>query len=224
VSRPVSSDRIKEQLTERILSGQLRPGDILIENVLAEEFGVSRTPIREAIRQIAATGLITVRPRQRAIVAQLALGEALAMFEAASAIEGVAAEFAARRCSPQELETIRALHQQSAPLVADKRLTDYFDLNEQVHEAIYRASGNQFLARQALEMRAKLRLLRGPRLQQPGRIEQSFSEHAKIIEAIAKGDPAGASRAMRNHTMMQGETLMAFVEGFAAPLTGKAAE
>jgi DNA-binding GntR family transcriptional regulator len=220
----VSSERIREALTERILAGRLRPGDILSEGALAEEFGVSRTPIREAIRQVAATGLVTLRPRQRAIVARLELGEALAMFEAASAIEGVAAEFAARRCTPRELEAIQALHDQSGPLVGEHRLAEYFDLNEQLHEAIYRASGNRYLARQALDMRAKLRLLRGPRLLQPGRIRQSFAEHARIIEAIAAGDPAAASRAMRKHTMMQGETLMAFVEGFNAPMAGEAAE
>ncbi len=222
--REVSSDRIKELLTERILSGVLKPGEILNEGALASEFGVSRTPIREAIRKVAATGLITTRPHQRSFVAKLELGEALAIFEAASAIEGVAAEFAARRRAARDIAAMQALHAESAAFVAQGRLADYFDLNERLHETIYRASGNAVIAATALDMRAKLRLLRGPRQAQPGRMRESFAEHARIIEAIAAGDADAASRAMRHHTMMQGETLMAFVNQFNAPAGDKAAE
>lgn len=221
---PLSSDRIKERLTEKILSGELRPGDILKENVLAEEFGVSRTPIREAIRQVAATGLITMRPHQRSIVSKLELADALAMFEATSAIEGVAAEFAARRRSSAELKAIRDIHEKSAALVAADRLTDYFDLNETLHEAIYTAANNPHIADTAIEMRAKLRLLRGPRLAQADRLRHSFEEHTRIIAAIETGDPLAASTAMRNHTMMQGESLMSFINQFTISASGKAAE
>jgi DNA-binding GntR family transcriptional regulator len=222
--RAVSSDRIKEVLTERILSGALQPGEILNEGALADEFAVSRTPIREAIRKVAATGLITTRPHQRSFVAKLELGQALAMFEAASAVEGVAAEFAARRRAEQDVAAMRALHEESAPLVAEGRLADYFDLNERLHAAIYRASGNAIIAATALDMRAKLRLFRGPRQAQPGRMRESYAEHARILDAIAAGDADAASRAMRRHTMMQGETLMAFVNQFNAPAGDKAAE
>lgn len=211
---PVSSDRIKKELTDMILSGDLQPGDVLKEGVLAEHFGVSRTPIREAIRQIASTGLITLRPRQRSVVSKLALGDALKRFEAMSLLEGACAELAAMRRSEDALAEMRDLHSQGGRLVETGDVDAYFEINEQLHDAIYRASGNEFLEQKTREMRSQLQVLRVPRKSQPARMQASYDEHTRIVNAMIAGDPNEARAAMRDHTLMQGETLMDFVSSF----------
>lgn len=208
----ITSDRIRDGLTRMILGGELRPGEILREGHLAERFGTSRTPVREAIRQIAATGLITLRPHQRSVVASLGLGESLQRFETMGVLEAACAELCATRRSAAELDGILAWH---ALCERHERAGDtaaYFDANEAFHAAIYAASGNAHLAAQALDLRESMRMLRAPREAQPLRPRDSFAEHDRIVEAIRARDPAAARVAMRDHVAMQGEALREFVE------------
>lgn len=208
----VTSDRIREGLTRMILSGDLRPGDILREGHLADHFGTSRTPVREAIRQVAATGLITLRPHQRSMVATLGLGESLQRFETMGVLEAACAELCATRRSDGDLDAILSLHALCERHEQAGDTAAYFDANEDFHAAIYRASGNAHLAAQTLDLRQSMQVLRAPRDAQPLRRRDSFAEHARIVRAIADGDPAAARAAMRDHVAMQGEALREFVE------------
>jgi DNA-binding GntR family transcriptional regulator len=208
----ITSDRIREGLTQMILSGELRPGDILREGKLAESFGTSRTPVREAIRQVAATGLITLRPHQRSIVATLGLSESLQRFETMGMLEAACAELCAIRRNEGDLETVLSLHALCERHEQEGDTAAYFEANEDFHAAIYHASGNAHLAAQTLELRQSMQILRAPRPSQPLRRRDSFVEHARIVEAISKRDPAAARVAMRDHVAMQGEALREFVE------------
>lgn len=210
----ITSDRIREELTQMILSGELAPGSILRENVLAERFDVSRTPIREAIRQVAATGLITLRPHQRSIVSLIGMTEALDRFETMGVLEAACAELSAIKRSDADLAEILLHHEACEGYEKAGDTSAYFEANEKFHAAIYNSTGNRYLAEHTLEMRRMMRVLRSPRASQPRRMHGSFSEHCRIVDAIRDRDPAEARAAMRDHTAMQGETLREFVEHY----------
>lgn len=210
----ITSDRIREELTQLILSGELPPGHILRENLLAERFGVSRTPIREAIRQVAATGLITLRPHQRSIVCLIGMTEALERFETMGVLEASCAELSAIKRSEADLTAILTHHEACAHFEKADDVAAYFEANEDFHTAIYRSGGNRHLAEHTLEMRRMMHVLRRPRVGQPRRMHGSFAEHCRIVDAIRDRDPAEARAAMLDHVAMQGETLREFVEHY----------
>lgn len=208
----ITSDRIREELTALILSGELGPGTILREGHLAERFGTSRTPVREAIRQVAATGLILLRPHQRSIVATLGLRESLDRFETMGMLEAACAELCALRHDDADLAEILAQHDRCHKAELEGDTAAYFDANEDFHAAIYHAGGNPHLAGQTLDLRQSMQVLRAPRPQQPLRRHDSFREHERIVSAIRDRNPNEARIAMRDHVAMQGEALREFVE------------
>lgn len=205
------ADEIRQAIEADIFSGRLRPGARLDEESLAQRFGLSRTPVREAILQLVYSGLVEKKPRQGALVAPLDLHRMVQMFEVMSEIEGLCARFAARRMSEEERAALTALHERSHVLCESRQLDEYYAVNHGFHEAIYQGSHNDVLQEMARSMFARLAPYRRYQLNHPARIDESFREHGEVLDAIAAQDPDRAQAAMRKHVTIQAEIFSEFV-------------
>jgi DNA-binding GntR family transcriptional regulator len=199
------SDRLRETLEEEIVTGALKPGDRLEEIALAERFGVSRTPIREALLQLSAAGLIANRPRRGAVVAEIGPRRLVEMFAVMAELEGMCARLAARRAGPEEVATIRGAHEACRRAAETHDVDAYYRLNEIFHVKIRQAARNGFLFDECDGLQRRLRPYRRLQLRARGRIARSFEEHEAIVAAIESGDGEGAASAMRAHVEVQGE-------------------
>ncbi|SFL60664.1 GntR family transcriptional regulator [Methylobacterium pseudosasicola] len=211
------AQRLRQRIEDEIVSGELALGSRLDENQLAARFGVSRTPIREALLQLAATGLVQTKPRRGAIVSAPEPHLLLAMFEAMAEMEAACGRLAARRLVPEDAE---ALQTALAGCKAAMTLEDpegYYAENYVFHTVVYRASRNAFLAEQALSLHRRLAPYRRLQLRVRQRVPQSLAEHEAIVAAIVAGDEAGAAEALRSHVIVQGDRFTDLVAGLRAP-------
>lgn len=198
------SERLREIIEERIATHVYPPGMRLDETELAAEFGVSRTPIREALIQLNTEGLVEMRPRRGAIVVDVPPERVCEMFEVMAELEAMCARLAARRISPAEEAALAAAHERSQE-ARDRMDPDaYFYLNEEFHLLVYKASHNSFLIDQVLQLQRRLRPYRRLQLRVKDRIRSSFEEHSGIVEAIRRGDGDLAARLIREHVNIQG--------------------
>lgn len=200
------SEELRDEIEELIAFGKLPPGKHLDETELAERFGVSRTPVREALNQLASAGLIEIRPRRGAIVAELGAQELVEMFEVMAELEGMCGRLAARRLTDPEQRTLLRIHEACKDAARDGVDPDvYYQLNDEFHGVIYAASHNGFLIEQVWTLRRRLRPYRRLQLRVRGRIPNSFDEHEKIVAAILAGDGELANTLMRAHVIVQGQ-------------------
>ena len=199
------SETMREDLEEAIATGQLLPGTHLDETELAQRYGVSRTPIREAISQLAGEGLVLQRPRRGAVVANLSPQRLLEMFEVMAELEGMCARLAARRVNDDDVARLDKAHQDCATAVEAHDVDGYFYANERFHQAIFAAAGNQFLQEQALVLQKRLRPYRRLQLRVRNRLQRSFEEHRGVLQAITTGDSLVAAQAATAHVAVQGE-------------------
>ena len=197
--------KLRDVLEEEILTGVLRPGDRLEELQLADRFGVSRTPIREALFQLSAAGLIEQRPRRGTFVAEIGPRRLMEMFDVMAELEAMCARLAARRATPEELAAIRQAHVGCAKAAERGDCDGYYYENEVFHERIRAASRNEFLVEQADTLQKRLKAYRRLQLRARDRLRASFAEHDSIVKAIESGDAEAAADAMRDHVMVQGE-------------------
>ncbi|CAN5322582.1 GntR family transcriptional regulator [soil metagenome] len=199
------SERLRESIEEEIATGVLLPGTHLDEVELATRFGVSRTPIREAISLLSGEGLVESRPRRGAVVAQVSPHRLIEMFEVMAELEAMCVRLAARRVTDDELAEIQAAHEACRVASASRDPDAYFYANERFHFALYRASHNDFLAEQAAALQRKLRPYRRLQLRVRNRLQGSFAEHQSVIDAVRAGDAQAAADHVRSHVLVQGE-------------------
>jgi len=199
------ADALRDVLEDEIATGALRPGTRLEELALAERFGVSRTPIREALLQLSASGLIEMKSRRGTFVVEIEPRRLMEMFEVMAELEAMCARLAARRASAQDLAAIRAAHKACGVAARSDGGDAYYYENEVFHERIREVSQNQFLIEQANALQKRLKPYRRLQLRARDRIRASFAEHEAIVTAIEAGDAAGAADAMRAHVTVQGE-------------------
>jgi DNA-binding GntR family transcriptional regulator len=202
---------LRLQLEEAIVEGHFEPGARLDEVRLAERFGVSRTPVREALQQLAAEGLVTIRPRRGAVVAAPGVGELVALFEAMAELESTCAGLAARRMDSAGHARLRELHAACVLCMEAMDSDAYYARNVSLHEAIYDGAGNPVLASTTRRMRNRLAAFRRLQLRSPRRLQTSNAEHGEIVEAIAAADEDQARRLMRLHVGVQGESFADFL-------------
>ncbi len=196
------TNRLADQIADAILEGTLEPGARLDEASLAERFGVSRTPVREALRQLATSGLIIVRPRRGAVVAT-ATGEQLkALFIAMGEVEATCARLCALSMTPLERRALGALSERMGALARRGDHAAYLDANQMFHTAIYRGSHNPVLEEFATSLRRRLAPFRRAQFRTPGRLKKSHEEHAVVVAAIIKGDATTAHAAMIHHVTL----------------------
>ncbi|RFC64262.1 GntR family transcriptional regulator [Fulvimarina endophytica] len=202
---------IREALEQEILTGERQPGERLDEQALASRFGVSRTPVREALHQLVATSLVELRPNRGAFVRQVSLRELVEMFEVMAELEAMAGRLAARRAEPAPLARLEAALKACESAAQSGDADAYYAENSLFHEAIYDACGNAFLASEAKRLHQRLKAYRRLQLRVPKRIGQSLAEHRLIVSAIAAGEEKAAERELRKHITIQGERFADFV-------------
>ncbi len=191
-------DVVFETLRDAIIQGRLRPGERLMEIQLAEEMGVSRTPVREALRKLELEGLIVMIPRKGAYVAGISVKDIVDVFEVRAALESLAAGLAAERITDQELEELeRALVQISE--ASGSNLDAVVQTDTNFHEIIYRASRNQRLTQLITNLQEQIQRFRTTSLAQPGRTKTAIEEHRKIVEAISERNVELAQALAREH-------------------------
>jgi len=199
------SFKLKQAIEDAVIAGEFLPGDRLDEISLAERFGVSRTPVREALLQLGAEGFIDVRPRRGAIVTVLSPSQLFEMFETMAEIESACGRLAARRLTPEADAAMEAAHRACERAAGEDDSERYYAVNRNFHEAIYRASRNGCLAEQALALHKRLSAYRRLQLRARNRLLQSLQEHTEILEAIRSGHEQLAASRLHSHVLVQGE-------------------
>ncbi len=199
-----ASDTVRGLIEKEISRGKLRPGDLIDEKMLSERFQVSRTPAREAIMQLAATGLVQMRPRHGAVVSELSADEAVAMLETLACLESEAAALAAQRIRQEELDQLIKVHAESEDAAHSNDSKRYIEFNRQFHGLIYAGARNTYIADLIRQTRSRLAYYHTSSLYQRSRVERSWIEHGKVVSAIEKGDPTEAQAAMRDHILSGG--------------------
>ena len=198
---PTRAGQVRRVLEEEILSGSLRPGDHLNELGLVERFEASRTPIREAIRQLEAQGLVEIVPRKGAFVARISLTHLLEMFELMAELESVCARLAAERITAEQKAALIDLHAQYEPLSkSPEDAEQYFEVSSGFHRQIFAATQNAALEALANSTYNRLLAYRRKQLGQGHRSPQSFEEHSAVLDAILRGDGQAAAETMRAHS------------------------
>ncbi|MDJ1159118.1 GntR family transcriptional regulator [Chelatococcus sp. SYSU_G07232] len=196
---------LRETLENEIATGALKAGERLDEMSLAKRFGVSRTPIREALLQLASTGLVEIRPHRGAVVAAVGPSRLMEMFEVMAEIEAMCGRLAARRLTAADLATLRTAQEECRAAAGNGDEGAYYLANERFHHAIYRASRNGFLAEQAAALHRRLKPYRRLQLKVRNRMMASLAEHEAILAALADGDGERAAGELRAHIVVQGE-------------------
>lgn len=208
------ADSVRRDLEQMILTGALGDGARLDEVSLSERFGCSRTPLREALQALAASGLVQLIPRRGAFVRHPPFEEVVEMFEVMAELEALCGRLAARRVTPQLIEAIRKTVVACEQAVEDKDSDRYYAENERFHHLLYDAAGNGFLATEAIRLHRRLKPFRRMQLQVRGRMAQSLSEHRQVLAALECGDGEVAADALRDHVAVQGGKFNDLMAGY----------
>jgi len=197
-NRPLYED-VADRLREQIFSKQLPPGSWLDEQNLADQFGISRTPMREAIKVLASEGLITIKMRRGAYVTEVVRRDLEQIFTILSLLEGQAAKEAATKASEAELNLLDHLHHRLETAAADRDMEQFFEINVKFHELIQEIAGNRWMNGVIADLRKVLKLHRRDSLTSTGRLQNSLVEHREILRALLQRDELAAESAMRIH-------------------------
>jgi len=212
-------DHMVRAIADRIVTGAARPGERLDELSLAERFDVSRTPVREALRQLSAMGLVERRPNRGAIVAVVTPQHLSSMFEGMAELEGICARLSAERMTAAERRLLEGRHRDSARLVRLGAEEDYEAWNTEFHSMLYRGAHSSHIEELTLTTRSRLAPFRRAQFRLPGRLAKSWNEHEAIVTAVMRGDGATAGSAARAHVSLVSEASAVFATGSrAAPL------
>jgi DNA-binding GntR family transcriptional regulator len=198
-SRRTLAEELRLQLADEIVRGRLEPGAALDEMELARRFRVSRTPVREAIRQLTASGLIEARAHRAAVVARPGQERLIGMFEAMAELEALCAGFAAERMTGAERRALELVHEEMRALIRIGDPQRFHEVNEAFHGAIYAGAHNAHLAELALATRARVQPFRRAQFRTLGRLSKSHMEHDRVVTAIQRGERERAATAMRVH-------------------------
>ena len=196
---PTLAEKLASAIADGILDGSLQPGIRLDEISLAQQHGVSRTPVREALRQLVASGLVEARAHRGAVVARPSIERLAGMFEAMAELEALCAGLAAERMSPAERHRLEAIHEELRVLSYAGNPDRFHEVNERFHNAIYAGSQNGYIAEITLATRVRVQPFRRAQFRNLGRLAKSHAEHDRVVVAIMRGDRPGAAAAMRAH-------------------------
>ena len=204
------------EIEKLIVNGSMVPGQRLDEMVLAKKYGVSRTPVREAIRALIAIGLVQNTGKQGSQVAKLSISMLIEMFELMAVLEGMCAQLAARRATKNQLFEMQKTHELLEKTFEKGTHKEFYNVNLQFHDLLYNASHTQYLAEETLRLRRRLSPYRMRVTFQPGRMSSTLDEHNKILIAINKGESELAKNEAISHLRLIGNDL----EDFIASVSG----
>ncbi|MBO3761488.1 GntR family transcriptional regulator [Ciceribacter sp. L1K22] len=213
------SEEVRARLADDIVDGRLAPGMALDETAIANSYGVSRTPIREAIRDLAAMGLVKTRPHRSAIVTRPSQETLRQMFDVMAELEALCAGLAAVNMGPAERRELEEIHAGLAALLKANDPSEYHLLNERFHAAIYAGSRNAYLVEVTLATRQRLSPFRRAQFLSAGRLAKSYAEHDAILVAILQGNRELASSSMRKHILTVEDSYEQYA-GLKGPIAG----
>jgi len=206
-----TADKLISDIRKEVSSGILKPGDQLEVTALAERFGVSRTPIREAIRTLVESGVLETRPRKVSFVRVLSAKQLLDLFQVAAELEGMACRLAALSLTKENVEAIERGLAKCTQAAEAQNNAEYAMANLDFHTAIHNASGNDWLIEQLRQLQINLNSYRTMPYEIRGRLKKSTDEHKIICDAILSGDGEHACNLMRDHMMLQGKRLPSII-------------
>jgi DNA-binding GntR family transcriptional regulator len=188
---------VAELLRQRIYKRELEPGSWIDELKIAEEYGISRTPLREALKVLAAEGLVTMKVRRGAYVTEVSEKDLRDVYHLLSLLESDAAGVVAERATDAELKDLQALHKELEGAVGNR--DKFFAINERFHMRLLEIAGNRWRDQMVADLRKVMKLNRQNSLLKSGRVRESMLEHRAIMEALAYRDAAGAVKRMQEH-------------------------
>lgn len=200
--------QVADRLREQIYQHELTPGDAIDEMALCERYGISRTPLREALKVLSSEGLIELIPRRGSFVRSMEIDELNELFPVMAVLEGLCAREAVENCTAEELKELEVMHDQLEEFVKQGDIDGYYEQNFIFHQTVQDLSGNKWLQRIIGDLRKVLRLARHMQLTIPGRLQESLEEHRQIMQAFSKNDPDLADQNMQNHLKQQWYSLV----------------
>ncbi|ODN69947.1 GntR family transcriptional regulator [Methylobrevis pamukkalensis] len=209
------TEDLRLQLADEIMRGELAPGTPLDEARIAARFGVSRTPVREALRQLGSSGLVELRPHRGAVVSPFSATRFTELFTAMAELEGVCAGLAAVGMQAAERRDLERVHGAFGDLVRTSDPQRYHEVNEAFHNAVYAGAHNSYIAELTLSTRLRLQPFRRAQFRNIGRLAHSYAEHDRVVQAILRGERDEAENAMREHIIRVKDAAEDYVESFA---------
>ena len=210
--RKTRAEVLRLQLADEIVRGALVPGTALDEITLADRFHVSRTPVREAIRLLAASGLVEVRAHRAAVVARPSANQLADMFESMAELEALCSGFAAERMTSIERRTLEDVHDELRVMIQSGDPQRYHEINEAFHNSIYTGAHNTYLAEITLSTRARVQPFRRAQFRNLGRLAKSHIEHDRVVQAILRGEQSTAASSMYAHIATVRDEYEAYTE------------
>ena len=212
MSEQIKSHALYSQVADRIRTQiyrhELKPGDAIDEMALCERYGISRTPLREALKVLSSEGLIELIPRKGSFVRNMDIAELNELFPVMAVLEGLCAHEAVENCTSDDLKKLEDMHTKLEEFAANGVIDDYYEQNFEFHQAVQDLSGNRTLQRLIGDLRKILRLARHMQLTIPGRLQESIEEHRQIMLAFRKHDPDLADQNMQEHLRKQWRSLI----------------
>lgn len=190
-------EEVAELLRQRIFRRELAPGSWIDEVKLAQEYGISRTPLREALKVLAAEGLVTMKVRRGAYVTEVSEQDLAEVYHLLALLESDAAAVVAAKAGPAELKELQALHRDLAGAVKDR--DRFFAINERFHMRLLEIAGNRWRNQMVADLRKVMKLNRQHSLLKSGRIQESLAEHDAVMQALAAHDAESARTRMQEH-------------------------
>ncbi len=209
-------ERILETIRDAILKGNLKPGEKVAEPELAERFGISRTPIREAFRQLESEGYLTVIPRKGAVVAALSERDVQEFYAIKSILEGYAAALAAANLSDKEIERLESVNDKLRKIAEERDVKSFYRVHNEFHEIFLRAADNHKLHELINQLGMKFNRLRMASLSVDGRMQISVEEHDRLLEAFRKKDGEAAERLVKKTASIGSKVLLESMVSSAA--------
>lgn len=201
LAAPALYEQVAEQLRARIYAHELAPGAWVDEQAIAAEFGISRTPLREALKVLASEGLVQLKPRRGCYVAELSEQDLDEIFPVMAMLEGRCAFEAAAKATPADIARLDALHAQLEIHAATNDADRFFEANQAFHDALQELAGNRWLRQLIVDTRKFIKLTRRDSLRLDGRLKQSLAEHQAIMAALHRHDAGEAGRLMHDHIL-----------------------
>jgi DNA-binding GntR family transcriptional regulator len=195
------------RIRDMIRKGQLQKGDKIVEKELCQNLGISRTPLREALRLLSSEGLIELVPNKGAHVAEPSMGDIREMFWIMSILEGTCARECAEKMNEEGMKRLDDLYGKLEKHAQEKNHEKYMAVNHKYHTLIQELAGSKILSEVISGLRQKILLYRYKQIYQPNRLETSMQEHCDLQDAFRKKDPEAAERRMRDHLIRQCEAL-----------------
>lgn len=208
ISRLGLHEQVASRLRTMLVEGSIKPGAKLNERELCERLRVSRTPLREAIKLLAAEGLVDLLPNRGAVAVKLTEADVLNTFEVLSMLEGLSGELAAQRVTDEELAEIQALHYEMMACFARRDLSGYYRLNSLIHSAINAAARNPVLISTYRSINARVQSLRFRTNQNETKWKLAVKEHERMLEALAAHDSAGLRNVLVEHLIRKRDTIL----------------